>query len=82
MQKELDKVERFANKVEQQSKLPPAAAKKLLKDVKVNLTFSFHFIKHSQWPRNGIQMKACSYDTFISLLFRNLQHFIGVNFQI
>lgn len=35
MQKELDKVERFAHKVEQQSKLPPAAAEKLVKDVKV-----------------------------------------------
>ena len=35
MQKELDKIERFANKIVEQSNLPQAAAKKLTRDVKV-----------------------------------------------
>lgn len=37
MEKELDKVERFANKVAQQAKMSKEAADKLLKDVKVTL---------------------------------------------
>ena len=38
MEKELDKVERFAHKVTQQAKMPKEAADKLLKDVKVMYT--------------------------------------------
>lgn len=35
MQKELDKIERFANKIAEQSKLPQTAAKRLTREVKV-----------------------------------------------
>ncbi len=35
MQRELDKIERFAKKVAEQSKIPSEAAQKLVKDVKV-----------------------------------------------
>lgn len=36
MQKELDKIERFAAKIVDQAKLPSSAAAKLTKDVKVS----------------------------------------------
>lgn len=41
MQKELDKVERFANKVVQQSKMSEATAQKLLKQVKASLCSTY-----------------------------------------
>ncbi len=36
MQRELDKIERYANKVVEQSKMDTSTADKLLKDVKVS----------------------------------------------
>lgn len=37
MQKELDKMERFANKIAEQSGIPAPAAQKLQKEVKVTM---------------------------------------------
>ncbi len=40
MQKELDKMERFANKIVEQSGIPTAAGQKLRKEVKVHYIVS------------------------------------------
>ena len=42
MQRDLDKIERFANKIVEQSNIPTIAAQKLLKDVKVRYRGIFY----------------------------------------
>ncbi len=50
MQKELDKIDRFASKIVDQAQLTQSAAKKLTKEVKVvELLFTFSIEAHSTY---------------------------------